>query len=265
MKYDNDRAIHTLLLASYSLPSARQLASAAARKGWQSCALDESLLVPITGPRTFYGGSDRAAEYASRFELSLIEPPLDLVARVPADLLARTVRFGTLAAMRHLPGPIFVKPADPILRSFDAGVYHCVADVRGRKAIDEQTPVLVSEPVEWTAEYRCFIHENKIAAWSPYLSFGRPAWKPASATELPGNLAAFCERLVNRMGQDLPPAFVVDVGVLEDGRWAVVEFNPAWCSSILGANVEAVLTVIERAAIWARELPKQDLNWVRLG
>ncbi len=265
MKYDKKCAIRTLLLASYSLPSARQLASAAARKEWQSCALDESPQLLITGPRSFYGGSDRAAEYAARFELSLIEPPLDLLARVPADLLARTVRFGTLAAMKHLPGPIFVKPADPILRNFDAGVYRCVADVRGRTTIDEQTPVLVSEPVEWTAEFRCFIRERKVAAWSPYLSFGRPVWKPGSAGELPANLAAFCERLVNRMGETLPPAFVVDIGVLEDGRWAVVEFNPAWCSSILGANAEKVLTVIERAAIWSRELRGQDVPWVRLG
>lgn len=262
MKYDNDR---TLLLASYSLPSARQLASAAARKGWKPRALDDTPNVPITGPRTFYGGSDRAAEYAARFELSLIEPPLDLLARVPANLLARTVRFGTLAALRHLQGPIFVKPADPILRNFDAGVHRSVAGVRGRTAIDEQTPVLVSEPVEWTAEYRCFIRERKVAAWSPYLSFGRPVWKPGSVRELPANLAAFCERLVTQMEQNLPAAFVVDVGVLEDGRWAVVEFNPAWCSSILGANVENVLTVIERAAIWSRELPEQDLPWVRLG
>jgi len=262
MKHANNL---TLLLASFSLPSAQQLASAAARKGWKSYALDETPNVPITGPRTFYGGSDRAAEHAARFELSLIEPPLDLLARVPANLLARTVRFGTLAKMRHLPGPIFIKPADPILRNFDAGVHRSVADVRGRTAIDEQTLVLVSEPVEWTAEYRCFIRERKVAAWSPYLSFGRPVWKPGSAGELPANLAAFCQRLVTHMEQILPPAFVVDVGVLDDGRWAVVEFNPAWCSSILGANVENVLTVIERAATWSRDLRKQDLPWVRLG
>ena len=33
-----------------------------------------------------------------------------------------------------------------------------------------------SEPVEWSAEYRCFIKEGEVAAWSPYISFGRPSW-----------------------------------------------------------------------------------------
>src|SRR5580700_5163956 len=74
-----------------------------------------------------------------------------------------------------------------------------------------------------------------------------PGLKPRRAGAMPGSVASFCQRLVDRMHDVLPPAFVVDIGVLEDGRWAVVEFNPAWCSGILGADVEGVPRVIERA------------------
>jgi hypothetical protein len=52
--------------------------------------------------------------------------------------------------------------------------------------------------------------------------------------------------------------------VLEDGRWAVVEFNPAWCSSILGADVEGVLGVVERAAMWSATAHPDDRRWARL-
>jgi hypothetical protein len=247
-----------------SLPSARQLAAIAAKRQWPVYALDESPHLHLTGRRTFYGGTDRAREYAARLELCLIEPPLDLITRVPTEMLCRDVRFGTLAELRHLSGPVFVKPADPIFKSFDAGVYRGVSDIAPRRPIDSRTPLLVSEAVEWTSEFRCFLRQGRVEAWSPYLSFGRPVWKPASAGALPPSLAAFCQRLVDGMGPRLPPAFVVDVGVLEDGRWAVVEFNPAWCSGILGADVEGVLHVLQRSAMWRRTASPADRHWMRL-
>jgi len=253
----------TLLLASMSLPSARQLAAVAEKRHWQVHALDESPDVAVEGQRTFYGGTDRAVEYASRYALCLIEPPLDLLARVPPDLLARSVRYGSLGSLSSLSGPVFIKPADPILKCFDAGVYRGVSEVRGRRAIPRDTPVLAAEAVEWTSEFRCFVCEGRIEAWSPYLSFGRPVWKAGGAGSIPPSLFAFCERLNDRMRSIVPPAYVVDVGVLEDGRWAVVEFNPAWCSSILGANVEGVLRVVQRSASFAGSAPPDDLRWTR--
>jgi hypothetical protein len=253
------------LIASRALPGARQLASVASERHWRVYALDEPLPSRIVGWRTFYGGTDRAGECAAHFGLCLIEPPLDLLARVPTELLARTVRYGTLAKVSNVRGPVFVKPADPVLKSFDAGVYRSVGDVRGRSPLDPRTPTLVSEPVEWTSEFRCFMREGKVEAWSPYLSFGRPTWKPQCAGETPESLISFCGRLRDAMGGALPPAFVVDVGVLASGRWAVVEFNPVWCSGILGAEPEKVLKVLERAAFPRSEVSADDLRWFRLG
>src|SRR5207244_1731031 len=80
---------------------------------------------------------------------------------------------------------------------------------------------------------------GQVAAWSPYLSFGRPVWKPHGAdgrrAKVPESLQAFCFRLFSRPGTDFPPAFVMDVGVIEERGWAVVEFTPAWWSGLLGA------------------------------
>ena len=253
----------TLLLASTLLPAARQLAAAAQARGWATHFLDQQPHPHVTGDRTFYGGTDMADLYARQFELCLIEPPLDLITRVSPDLLARTVQFGTFQQLRHVPGPLFIKPADPIHKSFDAGVHSTPSAIRARTPIPADTPILVSTPVEWTSEFRCFVQDGHVEAWSPYLSFGRPVWKRGSAGSLPQNLRSFCDRLISRMHDQLPPAFVVDVGVLEDGRWAVVEFNPAWCSGLLGAKVDDALRVIERSATFSRTASAEDAGWTR--
>jgi hypothetical protein len=92
-------------------------------------------------------------------------------------------RFGDLARLR---APSFVKPADALDKSFDAGIYANARDIRTPKGVDAQNPVLLAEPVEWSTEYRCFIKEGEVAAWSPYISFARPVWKPLSARNTAG-------------------------------------------------------------------------------
>lgn len=253
----------TLFLASLSLPSARQLAQVARRRRWRVAPLDEGPATRASGPRTYYGGSDRAAEYSQTFQLALLEPPLDLLARVPGEFVLREVRFGTLADVAKVSTPAFIKPADPCHKVFDAGTYRSLDHLLNGRAISLQTPVLMSEPVEWTNEYRCFVCEGHAVAWSPYLCYGHPIWKPGCAAPLPPNLNPYIQRLHAAMLGLLPPAFVVDIGILEDGRWAIVEFNPAWCSGILGANVSQVLHAVERSAQWKKDLRQGEEKWLR--
>jgi hypothetical protein len=126
--------------------------------------------------------------------------------------------------------------------------------------------VLVAEPVEWSAEYRCFILDGEVAAWSPYISFGRPAWKPFGpgtlAGQTPGSVLSFCERLFSRSGVSFPPAFVMDIGLIDDRGWAVVEFNPVWCSGVLGADPKKILAVLNRACQEVPRVGSADQQWV---
>jgi len=69
-------------------------------------------------------------------------------------------------------------------------------------------------------------------------------------------------RLLAERSVALPPAFVVDVGLVEGRGWAVVEFNPAWCSGLLGADPAAVLGVLERACRDRDGLATEDGRWV---
>jgi hypothetical protein len=255
-----------LVLSTWSLPAAKALADAARREGWKTLTIDE---VPAAGPPgevVYYGGTDRALEAAARLGLAFIEPPLDLLARLPVEFRRRAVQFARFGDLDRLGAPTFVKPADALNKVFDAGVYANVRDIRAPRGVRPDEPVLVAEPVEWSAEYRCFVLEGRAAAWSPYVSFGRPNWKPFGpgtlAARMPPAVAAFCERLFDKCPVPLPPAFVMDVGLIDDRGWAVVEFNPAFCSGVLGADPGQVLGVIRRSCRARERLTEPDRQWV---
>jgi ATP-grasp domain-containing protein len=258
--------MHTLLFSTSSLPAARLLAGAARELGWQSCALDETPAPKTSGRVVFYGGTDVVLAVAKRFHLALLEPPLDLLARLPFSLRCRAVEYRRRKDLDRLLAPTFVKPADPLNKAFDAGIYRDMRQVRVPEAVDPETPVLVSEPVEWLAEYRCFVLEGAVAAASPYLSFGRPIWRPyergGEPARVPPHVLTLCDRLVSEPGISLPPAFVVDVGLVEERGWAVVEFNPAWCSGLLGCDPRQVLPVLQRACHGRDSVPRADRRWV---
>jgi hypothetical protein len=256
----------TLVLSTWSLPASKALASAAQGEGWRAFAYDEQPNIKAAGRVVFYGGTDQALAIATRFHLALLEPPFDLLAKLPLEYRRRLVEYAHFGDLARLKNRTFVKPADALNKLFDAGIYTSVRDIRVSKTVGTDIPVLLAEPVEWSAEYRCFICEGAIAAWSPYLSFGRPAWKPFNcgtlAAQIPRNLSSFCDRLFSRSGISFPPAFVMDIGVIDERGWAVVEFNPAWCSGVLGADPGKVLKVLERASQEKRRLGVADRHWV---
>jgi ATP-grasp domain, R2K clade family 2 len=256
----------TLLLSTRALPATNALTQAAQQAGWDVLAFDERPDIKPRGQVVYYGGTDRAVAVAGRFRLALLEPHFDLLARLPLEFRRRAVEYTRFGDLGRLKAPAFVKPADALDKAFDAGIYASARDIRAPKGVAPESPVLVAEPVEWSAEYRCFIREGELVAWSPYISFGRPTWKPYGpgtlAAQAPAAVRSFCERLFRRSGLTFPPAFVKDVGLIDDRGWAVVEFNPVWCSGVLGADPRKVLAVLERACQDMRRLSVNDRVWV---
>ncbi|WP_071529335.1 ATP-grasp domain-containing protein [Gemmata obscuriglobus] len=123
-------------------------------------------------------------------------------------------------------------------------------------------PVLLSEPVEWSVELRYFVLEGRVIAGSPYLSYGRPAWRRTDASgPLPTAGRPLVEQLCADMKDRLPPVFVADVGLIEDRGWAVVEFNPVWSAGLLNADPGAVLPALQRASRRRTELTDDDRRW----
>jgi hypothetical protein len=245
------------------------VAAAAVRAGWDVERLERWRAPERLRGRdvALYGEALFVEVIAARLGLALIEAPALWLTTLPERYLRRRVTASTLAAARRATGRAFVKPADG--KSFPAAVYD-----GGRTLPDPDTGhlapdtlVLVSEPVLWDVEYRCFVHERRVAAISPYLRHRELAQAPDGTWPVdPAEVAqalAFATALLADDGVAVPPAAVIDVGHTRDAGWAVVESNAAWASGICGAAPEDVLPVLRRAVRKPGEVGLDDRPWLR--
>jgi ATP-grasp domain, R2K clade family 2 len=211
-----------------------------------------------------YGEPLFAAVVADKLGLALVEPPQDWVARLPDEYRQRSVRMGTLDEARGIDSPVFIKPADD--KCFTARVYTSGAELPSADVLDGCTPVLIAEPVHWQVEYRCFVLDQRVVAWSPYLRDGELAqaadgtW---SAPQIEADEAIdFARAALSDSRVQLPPAVVLDVGIIRSRGWAVVEANAAWGSGIYGCDANEALKVIQRSCVPRNRLTASDAKWV---
>lgn len=210
-----------------------------------------------------YGEPLFAAVVADTLGLALLEAPFNWLTTIPHEWLRRDVRFMTLADARN-ESRAFMKPADD--KCFVAQVYESGNELPDSGVLPDTTPVLVSEPVNWSMEFRCFVFENQLATLSPYLRDGElcqandGSW-PATDDELK-QATEFIGRVLADDRVDLPPAVVVDVGIIADAGWAVLESNAAWGSGIYGCDPARVLNVIRRACLQRDNVSVSDFQWL---
>ena len=145
----------------------------------------------------------------------------------------------TLGEAMQVRERAFIKPADCTHKAFDAAVWEEGKYVLCSDQLSRDTPVLVSEPVSWEVEYRAIVLEREVVAFSPYIRGGWLAKDQNGLWPYPENEAAEALSLWGNLLADhsiaLPPVFTLDVGKIEDRGWAVIEFNPVWCSGSRGA------------------------------
>jgi len=240
----------TLLLSARQSDDAQLL--------WRACIAAKWEVIRVHGWRVpllpasdvaIYGEPLFAEHVAQTLGLRLVAPPLDWLPRLPARWRGRDVRLTTLADARRVAENAFVKPADE--KCFDARVYSSGAELPAPGPLPEDLPVLAQEVVEWTIEFRCFVLERKAAAVSVYWRDGRLAksgdgdWM-ASDAEL-NEATQFCESALRDANVSVPDAVVLDVGVIRNHGWAVIECNAAFAAGIYGCNPVAVLSVLRRA------------------
>lgn len=184
---------------------------------------------------------------AQQLGLIVVEPPEDFLARLPQEYVKREVRLMTAAEARTLPGPAFLKP--PNRKTFPARIY---ASGAGLPEMPDDDPVLASEPVEWAAEFRFFVRDRRVHAWSSYWLHGALARKDDEWVVDP-EMAAVTRGLVDRLladpQVDLPVALVLDAGVIKGRGPAVVEANEASGAGIYGSDPRDVLEVLRAAVV----------------
>jgi hypothetical protein len=109
---------------------------------------------------------------------------------------------------------------------------------------------LVAEVVSWELEFRCFVLNRQVNTLSIYLRDGQlQSDRDYRSSE--AELAAaeeFARNVLQDRRIDFPTATVLDVGIITNRGWAVIEQNAAWGSGIYGCDPVQVLEVIRHAA-----------------
>jgi ATP-grasp domain, R2K clade family 3 len=259
--------VPTLVLSHRYSPDSNALFAAALAAGWDVERL-HSFRCPeglATREPVFYGETILADAIMDDLGIALLEPTADWLPRLPERHRLRDVRLATLGEALEVRDRVFVKPTDE--KCFPARVYADGPSIAPDPVLPKDLPVLVSEPVVFEVEFRFFVLEREVAAFSPYIRSGEIARSAAGDWEAtPEEIKAATVALgaVLADGEvELPPAVVIDVGRMAGRGWGVVEANPAWASGLCGSDPAGVLSVLRRAAVPRSVVAETDRRWVR--
>jgi hypothetical protein len=226
----------TLLVPEKSDVERDMVASAWIASGGEVLHLGRFWEPPSIKPQTVrvYGNDTFCLVLQQKLGLELCSPPDELIFTVPKQFLRRSVSQKKLGELTEQDFPAFFKPVTPKL--FRAHIYENFGELSAEcKGLSGQTAVMVSEPVTFTAEARCFVLNRTVLDCSIYDGEADVAAAAAAVKELIGGIVA-------------PSALVVDVGFIKDQGWALVEFNAAWGAGLNGCRADRVLPCIAAAS-----------------
>jgi hypothetical protein len=213
----------------------------------------------------FYGDAKSGPELVNRRLFEIIEVEFDHLARLEWTWTKRTIDFGRLAELLHRHRSGFFKPADETLKQFHATVYGTADIAELETECLAAVPALHSEPVCWGPELRAVVHRRRVLSLRCYAVGGQRRTNPNMPIPVSPNVEreaqAFCERLLDCV-EELPPAFVMDVGHIKGRGWGVVEFNPLWCSCLFGLVTPAYLDALTEIIYPYGHVPAELQRWV---
>jgi hypothetical protein len=228
----------TLLLPDKPDVERDSLADAWERSGGKVLRLARFWDPPAVDPRStrVYGSDAFCLVLKEKLGVELCSPSDELIFLVPPQYLRRAVWRQSLsqAIEADVSFPAFCKPAVPKL--FPARVYSDAAELAAEcRGLDGETAILVSEPVTFIAEARCFILEGRVLDCAIYDGDGDTTAAASTAAELLRDLT-------------VPRAVVVDMGLIQGRGWALVEFNAAWGAGLNGCRAELVWPCVAAAS-----------------
>ncbi len=192
-----------------------------------------------------YGEDIYAEIVAEQCNLTLTKPDDHWLSIIPKEFTKRKILYGQLKDFIN-QGPVFIKCSD--FKSFKAGIFDKVTDIKGFDSLDPEMTVFISEVVEWELEVRCFVLNGEIQTFSSYWRNGVYDTDPLKEMEQQ-ELSAFFSRFMEQYAETLPKAIVLDFGVINGKGWALIEANPAWCSGLYACDAVKALEVIVESCI----------------
>lgn len=258
----------TLLLAPRVTDDSVAMWRAAIAMGWSVQRLNgwrvPESLSGHASELVIYGEPLFAEAVADQLGLVLLEPSVDWLTKLPPEFLLRRVTLMNLDEARALSEPAFVKPAEG--KVFEARVYSSGQELPGPDLVDSSLPVLCSEIVDFRLEVRSIIHLGEVVTLSPYWRDGALAldanetWAFLENEE--NQARDFLAQFLSDESVKLPPACTVDVGLLRNGRWAVIEANPIWGAGLYGGVPEKILCAMVDSIKTRSQVQEHDKTWI---
>lgn len=245
----------TLVLPPRLTASAQSLRDAAHRRGLRTVQLPTFDAPAGMRADHLHAGPSFADVVAPLLGIAPLEAAPGWLTGLPREFTRREITLVPIGEAYELRRPAFIK--SPNDKNIPASIYTDGSRLPGPDAVDRRTPVLVSDIVDFTAEYRLHLLDGEVYAGSQYAAHGRLHLGPPPADAL-----AFGADLLAAYGHTLPSAIVVDVG-LADGHWAVIEANAAWASGAYSADLDLVLEVVLRAAGPTAFVSARDREFIR--
>lgn len=192
-----------------------------------------------------YGEDIYAEIVAEQCELTLMKPDDNWLSLISEEFTKREISYGQLKDYINQQN-IFIKCSD--FKSFKAGVFDKVTDIKGFDTLDLDSMIFTSEVVEWELEVRCFVLNNEIKTHSSYWRNDEFDTNQLSETEQK-DLFEFFNKFMKQYSETLPKAIVLDFGIIKGKGWALIEANPAWCSGLYACDTEKALEVIVESCV----------------
>jgi hypothetical protein len=165
---------------------------------------------------------------------ALCFPADDLLLQMPPQFLQRQLAQRSLSEAQSSSFPAFIKPVTP--KQFRGAVYKSADELAQEcRGLPPNTAVFIAEPVTLTAEVRSFVLDGRVLDAAPYEGAAEVSDAIKFVTELGAAIT-------------LPRTVVVDVGLVADRGWAVIEFNAAWGAGLNGCDAEKVLPAVLAAS-----------------
>lgn len=212
------------------------LAAAFCRRGGVVHRIGRFWDPPAFDPATVrvYGPDSFCLVLQQKLGFPLCSSEDDLLLRLPPEFLRRDLSRKTLGDALASTFPSFIKPVMP--KQFRGAVYGSAEALAEEcRGIQMDTPVFVAEPVKITAEVRCFVLDGGVMAAAVYEGKAEVA-----------DAVQFTRSVIKSL--PLPHAVVVDVGLIAERGWAVIEFNAAWGTGLNGCDPRSALPSIVAAS-----------------
>ena len=258
----------TLILSPRHSEDSDALEGATIRAGWRVFRPD-GWRIPTdfadAEGLALYGEALFVRVIADQVGVTLLEASHDWLAQLPKSYTKRSVIATTLGAAHQLELPAFIKPAGD--KAFESKVFVSAPELAAiTHDLSGQIDILVSEPVNWEAEFRSFVLDDSVVTVSPYMLNGELAktddgvWQHDPSLE--EEAQSFAAQMLAASEVPFPPAFVLDLGIISSQGWAVLEANPAWGSGIYGCDPDHAFQVIRRACLLPNQITDADRSWI---